>query len=435
MSTDDLEKQLLSRLRAFPSPPRGFDPRKASDKILEKHGFPHRPDPKAQPIAHAVWDRVLSRPLKIVKPTFEIVDAPRRARPRRPNQKDMDWSTSNWSGAVSMPASGAKFTMIAASWIVPSVVVPPTGAALPPATYTASVWVGIDDSDLLQAGTACQIDVGADGVPQPTYFAWFEWLPYNYVKLPSIPVGPGDEIHVAIIGSNTTGSVYFANLTRNTATSFSVDPPPGTSLLGNYAEWILERYAGDLADFRAVFFHDVVAFEATGTGATFRKTEVQPSAASSTPVRMTDALGHTATGAFGDGFVEVYYGTQTPRPRPSPPTRRDRLSAGQGLRTGQSLVSDDGRFKLLLQLDGNLVIYDPAARPLWASNTAARPEVSDAFMQGDGNLVVYDIAGRPLWASNTWGHPGAWLNMQDDGNLVVYDSGNRPLWASDTVQS
>ena len=43
-------------------------------------------------------------------------------------------------------------------------------------------------------------------------------------------------------------------------------------------------------------------------------------------------------------------------------------------------------------------------------------------MQGDGNLVEYDGA-SVVWASGTSGS-GARVVMQDDGNLVVYDGGN-----------
>ena len=38
-----------------------------------------------------------------------------------------------------------------------------------------------------------------------------------------------------------------------------------------------------------------------------------------------------------------------------------------------------------------------------------------------------------MWPSGSEGHPGAWLVVQNDGNLVVYDAGNQPLWASDQV--
>jgi hypothetical protein len=44
---------------------------------------------------------------------------------------------------------------------------------------------------------------------------------------------------------------------------------------------------------------------------------------------------------------------------------------------------------------------------------------------------MYDPNG-PVWASGTDGHPGAVLVMQDDGNLVIYDMVGTPLWATGT---
>jgi len=48
-------------------------------------------------------------------------------------------------------------------------------------------------------------------------------------------------------------------------------------------------------------------------------------------------------------------------------------------------------------------------------------------MQGDGNLVIYDPRAHPLWASATAGNAGAWLVGQNDGNLVIYDANGNPL--------
>ena len=53
--------------------------------------------------------------------------------------------------------------------------------------------------------------------------------------------------------------------------------------------------------------------------------------------------------------------------------------------------------------------------------------VWDAIMQGDGNLVIYDPRAHPLWASATAGNAGAWLVGQNDGNLVIYDANGNPL--------
>jgi hypothetical protein len=147
--------------------------------------------------------------------------------------------------------------------------------------------------------------------------------------------------------------------------------------------------------------------------------------------------------AQNDGNLVVYdpanhplWASNTVVPaQPAAPTQPDRLLPNQGLMAGQSVASGDGRFRFVLQLDGNLVLYGPGNVALWASNTAGHGDVWDAVMQGDGNLVIYNFHGRALWASNTAGHPGAWFVVQNDGNVVIYDPANHPLWAANTVVS
>ena len=110
-----------------------------------------------------------------------------------------------------------------------------------------------------------------------------------------------------------------------------------------------------------------------------------------------------------------------------PLTVAGQLSAGQGLTAGQSITSPDGRFNLIYQTDGNLVLYGPGHQALWNSQTWGKP-TGVAIMQTDGNLVVYDPNGHALWNSRTWGHPGAGLTLQNDGNLVIYDANGHALW-------
>ena len=104
------------------------------------------------------------------------------------------------------------------------------------------------------------------------------------------------------------------------------------------------------------------------------------------------------------------------------------LASGQSLGKGQSKKSCDGRFTLILQTDGNLVLYGPSGA-LWSSNTAGSA-ASVAAMQTDGNFVVYAGA-TPLWWSNTANNPGAFLSVQNDGNTVIY-KGATALWSTKT---
>ena len=77
----------------------------------------------------------------------------------------------------------------------------------------------------------------------------------------------------------------------------------------------------------------------------------------------------------------------------------DKLQHDEQLNVNDQLVSGNGRVKLVLQDDGNLVLYrTDDGRALWASNTAGRPAAS-ASMQSDGNFVVYGQDGLAHWAS------------------------------------
>ncbi|MDA8230629.1 MAG: hypothetical protein M0006_04740 [Magnetospirillum sp.] len=109
------------------------------------------------------------------------------------------------------------------------------------------------------------------------------------------------------------------------------------------------------------------------------------------------------------------------------------LTPGQQLLPGQAISSTNNGYELILQNDGNLVLYRTIdMKPLWATGTDGKA-IQRAIMQGDGNFVLYFYNGSPAWASGTNGKPGSYLIMQDDGNAVIYWP-NDPLWATNTVQ-
>jgi hypothetical protein len=111
------------------------------------------------------------------------------------------------------------------------------------------------------------------------------------------------------------------------------------------------------------------------------------------------------------------------------------LLPNQQLNVDQQLTATNNLLNLVLQGDGNLVLYRTMfSLPLFASSTHGKP-VNRAVMQGDGNLVLYGPDGTAYWDTGTWGHPGARTILQDDGNLVVYSPADQPLWSSNTVQN
>lgn len=106
------------------------------------------------------------------------------------------------------------------------------------------------------------------------------------------------------------------------------------------------------------------------------------------------------------------------------------LASGQSINRGEYLMSASAHTIASLQSDGNFVIYSDGA-PRWNSGTAGT-SASRLIMQSDGNLVLYNATGVPLWNTATSGNPGSQAIMQSDGNLVVYKSGGVPAWASAT---
>ena len=123
----------------------------------------------------------------------------------------------------------------------------------------------------------------------------------------------------------------------------------------------------------------------------------------------------------------VNVGGSTPPPTSVSPNY---LAPNQGLGLNASIVSPNGKYRLIMQGDGNLVLYSPNRAIWWTStqNTGA----NFFIVQGDGNMVIYSPA-RYVWASWTQNRGAKTLYLQDDGNLVLYDASFRPIWNSETA--
>jgi len=121
------------------------------------------------------------------------------------------------------------------------------------------------------------------------------------------------------------------------------------------------------------------------------------------------------------------------KPMPSGPTATgDDMQPGEVLSPGQSITSANGQYTFVYQGDGNLVLYQNRdGRPLWASNTNGS-STGVCIMQIDGNLVIYDTDVKGIWDSETWQHHGSRLIVQNDGNVVIYRPDNTPVWATST---
>ncbi len=138
----------------------------------------------------------------------------------------------------------------------------------------------------------------------------------------------------------------------------------------------------------------------------------------------------------------------------------NRLRPGESLSEGESIRSANGRYQLILQHDGNLVLYDLAPTvddagsdvagggDSTGDSTAAQPDTTATpvpvwhthtvgvgarrlVMQTDGNLVLYRqpiTVFQALWHSRTQGSNGAYLLLRDTGDLTLGHADGRILW-------
>ncbi len=108
------------------------------------------------------------------------------------------------------------------------------------------------------------------------------------------------------------------------------------------------------------------------------------------------------------------------------------LPPNQYMSIGQQLVSPNGRYKLVLQADANLALYD-GETAIWVAN-GNQPYSSEIYNQRNtqtrfyvSNSVFLEDAQRArLWTASTRrAEEGLWyrshLSIQDDGNLVTLD--------------
>jgi Ricin-type beta-trefoil lectin domain len=132
---------------------------------------------------------------------------------------------------------------------------------------------------------------------------------------------------------------------------------------------------------------------------------------------------------------------------PGVPSFSDTMNPGETMYKGESRVSRNNTYELILQTDGNLVLYDKTLTAImpywevphavWASGTNGK-NVDRVVMGTDGNLAIYPPSVKcrvqpcspqaPIWQTVTQGHPSSHLKVQDDGLVVIYDKQSKQIW-------
>jgi hypothetical protein len=226
----------------LPAPPKGFRPTAATDAELAQYGFPPRPPGRSN--ARRMWTETFGRDVPYV--VAKLAQASHFAsRPRQPSIVNGN-NSANWCGVVIQSQAGDPINLgIAATWNVPSI------ASVGDGTQQIALWIGIDgfgpnNLGLLQAGIVGSFD--ASGVP--AYSAWTEWLsaadPVQQAHtISDLQVHADDIINAQIwVTSPTTATVVMQNLSAASQAGPIIVPlsaPAGVRVLGNDAEWIVER--------------------------------------------------------------------------------------------------------------------------------------------------------------------------------------------------
>jgi hypothetical protein len=105
------------------------------------------------------------------------------------------------------------------------------------------------------------------------------------------------------------------------------------------------------------------------------------------------------------------------------------IPSGTIIGANQSYTSPNGQYTLVMQGDGNLVLYPLTGPATFASNTngTGKDQGVEAVLQSNGNLEVLNSKGNELWQSDTAAtksqlYSGATLSVQNDGTIALYQT-------------
>jgi hypothetical protein len=259
----------VAGIRTFPAPPEGFDPFQASDEELATYGIPPRPDSVSDPEGYRHWARLAplmsdphARWYGELKPRIGRSNLAHAAVTEDSASAATFSSTKatgpNWSGVVNT-LSETKWSKkksfqiaegeFAVPW--PQEAFSGTGGNICDGdTDQASFWVGLGglsvtgfdlgkQNNILQSG----VDIAANCSEQ-TEYAWIEWFPAASGQV--FNVNPGDDIYVDVVNTSATKGYFFImDNTSRVAAGFDVTAPSNVQLVGNEAEYIVERPSGD----------------------------------------------------------------------------------------------------------------------------------------------------------------------------------------------
>jgi len=255
----------IEGIRTFNSPPANFNPVTASDEQLATYGFPPRPDQATDPSGLAKWNKAMSTPAR--RWNGELRPRQFQNQPmmeaKVPSGVQLTPSVShvastgesyNWSAIVNTNTLKKYSTTASFYYVFSEFNVPVAQQAFNGSGGNvcdgywdiASIWNGIDgfnNGDVLQGGVDSAYYCNGT-TKEPFYQTWIEWYPAGSVA--EYAVNPGDDIFLETWNtSSTQGYVWIEDLTKQISATYGLTAPSGTLLVGNSAEFVVERPGGD----------------------------------------------------------------------------------------------------------------------------------------------------------------------------------------------
>lgn len=260
----------IAGIRTFPAPSAGYNPVTSSDEENAAYGFPPRPDQQTDAVSYAKWLKAMSTAGSAKRWNGELRHTGGYSMPARhaaapagagsgASAGSAGVSTGyyyNWSGFINTNTATkykqtTSFYYIVSDFNVPAVTQTP-GTCDGGYDWEVS-WNGIDGdldgSALLQGGSSSQAFCDSYYGPLEFYYAWIEWYP-AYDIIGEFDVNPGDDMFVETWDTTSTqGYVYLYDVTLGIASIYGITSNGGPGLIGNSAEYIVERPCCSSGDF------------------------------------------------------------------------------------------------------------------------------------------------------------------------------------------
>jgi hypothetical protein len=237
-------------VRAFPPPPKGFDPFTATQTELTRHGLPPRPDRQTQPVQASLWEHIANRygSFEHLQPNLSSLDTPTAPATTEAGIAPFALYPFESCGYELLSPAAAPFLVLAATWTVPNL----KHKANPFGPNQFHTFLGLGFLDV-------HVEMTVDAAQNVTAAIT------THSAQVALPVSPGDVMSAVLCspgepeGPNQSPSAYFlANETTSQTVNFQIVTgfPPAHRINAGISR-TFDNPNKPLARFGAVYFDDI----------------------------------------------------------------------------------------------------------------------------------------------------------------------------------